>query len=150
MALIISLLCNSLIIYISRNENLLGFYLHTIHIRLVVKFLSTVADTVDIRRSLWQRTKTDFCLMSKWPSYPNIMFSMLLQNKVTWILEGKQCNIYPHCVFSVHFLSTNIFLSSNLFCTWSKRLSEVLRTIVPFLSSLILGTTTYKSTKSYH
>lgn len=44
MALIITLLCNYLIISIPRNENLPGFYLHITHSKSVVGFLSGAAD----------------------------------------------------------------------------------------------------------
>lgn len=103
----ITLLRNYLIIYISRNENLLGFYLHIIHIKSVVEFLARV---VDICLEIAMAKDKDWFLLDVWMTFlSQHHFFMLLQNKVTRILRGKQHNICPHCIFSVHFLCTNIF-----------------------------------------
>lgn len=60
---------------------------------------------------------------------------MLVDNKVTWILQGKQNNICPRCVFSGLIFS----VSNHLVCTEFKSITEVIGTIVPSLSSPIFG-----------
>lgn len=133
MALIITLLCNYLIIYIPRKENLLGFYLHITHSRSVVGFLSRATDT---HSEVSTAKDKDWFFLDVWMTFfSQHQFFMLVDNKVTWILQGRQHNICPHRIFSVLIFS----VSNHSVCTEFKRITEVIRTIAPFLSSPIFG-----------
>lgn len=127
MALIITLLCNHLIISIPRNENLWGFYLHNTHSKSVVGFLSRAADTY---LGVCMAKDKDWSFLDQGMTFlSQQQFLMLGENKVTWILQGKQHNICP-LIFSVLIFP----VSNHLVCAEFKSITEVIITAVPFLT----------------
>lgn len=121
MALIITLLPNYLYLQEWKPTRILCTY-HTraISCGIPLEWL------IHIWKSLCQRTKTHFCLMSEWPSYPNIIFSCYYRIRSPEYFRESSIT-FAHTVFSLYIFSALIcFVSSDLLCTKFKRITEVL------------------------